>query len=264
MYVTAALAPLFVYLFGWSEVMPRFSLAFICWNAVQARRSEWLTDQRNSHTHACTILFASLLLMIMMVFFDTVSFFLILSSWSVVSAQTSSSAVTLGVSSLAISILNSLLYILICLSVLHDMHVAISTLQTLYLYSPRFHNYINNKFNGGRHVAHSMIDDDIEAASSSSIEMLPPLSSSSVSSCTPSCSLNESSSLIMETEGGGGKGRGGAAEVDSPVDQERGVVNNRAGASALNARAAAAAAAEARLSAAKSVKGNGLASAVTL
>lgn len=57
LYVLCVFSAISVVIFGPTQLFSRMVLMFVVWSAVQARRCEWLTEQRSTHDDCITLLF---------------------------------------------------------------------------------------------------------------------------------------------------------------------------------------------------------------
>ena len=82
MILLSILGLLVIWAYGLSEIIPRVIIVFVGWNAIQARRCEWLTDQRNSQLGAANLLLLSALLTASQAIIDMATIVTDLAAWT--------------------------------------------------------------------------------------------------------------------------------------------------------------------------------------
>ena len=163
-YCYIMIAPCFVIVFGFSELVPRFVLAFLMWTSIHARRSVWLTENRNSLLSSITIFILCIQSMMAIVIIDMVTLMVNIYSYREVSYKINSiNMCVFGITILVFAIIIGTLYIIMALSCVHEM-APLSTgyLQAYYMYSSRFHSYVDACLDS------SLSSSSVEAASLSS------------------------------------------------------------------------------------------------
>jgi hypothetical protein len=147
LYSFCVLLPLLVVFSGLSEIFPRATLVFLCWNAIAGRRTEWLTEQRSVNLAAGTMVLLSMLIAAVLTLTDIISVAALVGSWTeVVALKGSLALAAVGLTVLCLSVAVGVLYILSCLSSLYDIPAFLPTMQSFYLYSPETQGYLNRVF----------------------------------------------------------------------------------------------------------------------
>ena len=142
-------APCFVLLFGLIEIFPRLMQCFLVWNAYQARRVEWLTEQRNAQQNASYMILLAMLHTAVLVTGDIATCATILSNWTEINASGFLVIKICGIILLVICIINNIFYLFTSLSCLYDMTHAKYNLQFFSLFSSGTQSYLDSLFSFG-------------------------------------------------------------------------------------------------------------------
>ena len=122
MWVFIISLPFFFYYYGPIELLVRVTLVFSVWSAVEARRCEWLTDQRSVHVQCVLIIAISLALTFAMAMVDLLTVVATVQSWNLIThCQIPQSQLEMSYIGISVVLFFEFLYVLTSLSSLHDI-----------------------------------------------------------------------------------------------------------------------------------------------